>query len=98
AYRKRVFSWIRQEETRLFASTSAAKVAVYFSPESRDYVDKAAGSGLFANTKSKDILWWSNEQENSVYSLTYLAEYRGIIKWLVHNHVPFDIVVRPDAA
>jgi len=30
--------------------------------------------------------------------LTYLAEYRGFIKWLVHNHIPFDIIVRPDAA
>jgi hypothetical protein len=98
AYRKRMFSWIKQEEARLFASDSAAKVAVYFSPESRDYLDKGTGTGLFATTKSKDILWWSSEQVDSVYSLTYLAEYRGIIKWLVHNHVPFDIVVRPDAA
>jgi hypothetical protein len=98
AYRKRMFSWIKQEEARLFASDSAAKVAVYFSPESRDYLDKATGTGLFATTKAKDILWWSSEQVDSVYSLTYLAEYRGIIKWLVHNHVPFDIVVRPDAA
>ena len=98
AYRKRMFSWIKQEQRRLFESSSAAKLAVYFSPESRDYVDRAAGTGLFATTKSKDQLWWSTEPENSVYSLTYLAEYRGIIKWLVHNHVPFDIVVRPDAA
>jgi Beta-galactosidase trimerisation domain len=97
AYRKRMFSWIKQEERRLFESFSAARIAVYFSPESRDYVDKAAGTGLFATTKSKDALWWSTEPVNSVYSLTYLAEYRGIIKWLVHNHVPFDIVVRPDA-
>ena len=98
AYRKRMFSWIQREEMRLFASESAAKIAVYFSPESRDYLDKASGSGLFATTKSRDILWWSKEQVDSVYSLTYLAEYRGIIKWLVHSHIPFDIVVRPDAA
>ena len=97
AYRKRMFSWVKQEERRLFSSDSAATVAVYFSPESRDYVDKAAGSGLFATIRSSDVLWWSNEQEDSLYSLTYLAEYRGIIKWLVHNHIPFDIVVRPDA-
>jgi hypothetical protein len=98
AYRKRMFAWIKHEERRLFASDSAAKVAVYYSPESRDYLDKAAGTGLFATTKSTDDLWWSDEQNNSVYSLTYLAEYRGIIKWLAHNHIPFDIVVRPDAA
>jgi hypothetical protein len=98
AYRKRMFAWIEQEERRLFASESAAKVAVYYSPESRDYLDKAAGTGLFATTNSRDDLWWSDERNNSVYSLTYLAEYRGIIKWLAHNHIPFDIIVRPDAA
>ena len=42
-------------------------------------------------------IWWSNEPNDSLYLRTYLAEYRGIIKWLVHNHVPFDIVVRPQA-
>jgi hypothetical protein len=98
SFRKRMFSWIKREEVRLFESESAAKVGVYFSPESRDYLDKASGTGLFATTKSKDVLWWSAEEEDSVYSLTYLAEYRGMIKWLTHNHIPFDIVVRPDAA
>ena len=97
AYRKRLFSWIKQEEKRLFDSSSAARIAVYFSPESRDYVDKADGVGLFATTRSGDDLWWSIDKEHSIYSLTYMAEYRGITKWLVHNHVPFDIVVRPDA-
>jgi hypothetical protein len=98
AYRKRMFSWIKREQQRLFESESLAKVAVYYSPESRDYLDKSAGSGLFASTKSKDPLWWSSEQEDSVYGRTYLAEYRGIIKWLANNHIPFDIIARPDAA
>jgi Beta-galactosidase trimerisation domain len=98
AYRKRVFSWIKQEERRLFDSASAARIAVYYSPESRDYVDKADGLGLFATTKSGDDLWWSLDAEHSIYSLTYMGEYRGIIKWLANNHYPFDIVVRPDAA
>jgi hypothetical protein len=97
AYRKRMFSWIEQQDRRLFESQSAAKVAVYYSPESRDYVDKASGSGLYATIKAKDNLWWTNESVNSVYSLTYLAEHRGIVKWLVRNHVPFDILVKPDA-
>jgi hypothetical protein len=43
-------------------------------------------------------LWWANERSDSIYSLTYLAEYRGITKWLLHNHIPFDIIVCPDAA
>jgi hypothetical protein len=97
AYRKRMFSWIKQQDRRLFESQSAAKVAVYYSPESRDYVDRASGSGLYATIKANDNLWWSNERVDSVYSLTYLAEHRGIVKWLVHNHVPFDLLVKPDA-
>ncbi len=97
AYRKRMFSWVKQHEQRLFASKSAAKVAVYYSPESRDYVDKGIGTGLFATTKANDRLWWSKEKRDSIYSLVYLAEYRGMIKWLVHNHVPFDVIVHPDA-
>ncbi len=96
-YRARMFSWIKAQERRLFASSSAAKVAVYYSPESRDYLDQAAGTGLYATMNRADKAWWSDDAGDSVYSLTYLAEYRGIIKWLVHNHVPFDIVVRPDA-
>jgi hypothetical protein len=97
-YRRSMFAWIKQEQERLFASKSGAKVAVYYSPPSRDYVDRAAGSGLFASIRNKDALWWANERSDSVYSLTYLAEYRGVTKWLLHHHIPFDIIVFPDAA
>jgi len=98
SYRKRMFSWIEREQQRLFASGSVANIALYYSPESRDYIDKAAGSGLFVTTKAKDPLWWSSEKQDSVYALTYLAEYRGFIKWLVHHHVLFDVIVHPDAS
>ncbi len=97
AYRRHIYSWIKQHEKRLFASASGAKVAVYFSPESRDYLDKAEGTGLYTAIRPKDTIWWSNLPADSLYRRTYLAEYRGMIKWLVHNHVPFDIVVRPRA-
>ena len=98
SYRKLTFSWIERQEKRLFASQSAAKVAVYYSPESRDYVDHGSGSGLFTTTKSRDDLWWSNDEEDSLSFRTYLAEYRGIMKWFVRNHVPFDVIVHPDAS
>ncbi len=96
-YRRQAYAWIKQQERRLFASGSGAKVAVYFSPESRDYLDRAIGTGLYTVIRKDDSRWWSNEPKDSLYLRTYLAEYRGIIKWLVHNHVPFDIVVRPQA-
>ena len=97
AFRRQTYGWIKQQEHRLFASRSGAKVAVYFSPESRDYLDRAIGTGLYTVIRKDDANWWSNEPNDSIYLRTYLAEYRGIIKWLVHNHVPFDIVVRPQA-
>ena len=94
-YRRQAYAWIKQHEARLFASRSGAKVAVYFSPESRDYVDRAAGTGLYTVIRKDDAHWWSNEPRDGLYLRSYLAEYRGIIKWLARNHVPFDIVVRP---
>jgi hypothetical protein len=97
AFRRQTYGWIKQHERRLFASRSGAKVAVHFSPESRDYLDRAIGTGLYTVIRKDDANWWSNEPNDSIYLRTYLAEYRGIIKWLVHNHVPFDIVVRPQA-
>jgi hypothetical protein len=97
-YRTRMFAWIKQQQQRLFASASAAKVAVYYSPATRDYLDRAAGSGLFASIRNKDSFWWASERSESVHSLIYMAEYRGITKWLLHNHIPFDIIVSPDAA
>jgi hypothetical protein len=95
-YRQRTFGWVKDQERRLFESASAAKVAIYYSPESRDYVDKAGGTGLYATIKAKDRFWWSDRPADSLNARTYLADYRGIIKWMVQNHVPFDIVVRPD--
>jgi hypothetical protein len=97
AFRRQAYGWIKQQEGRLFASRSGAKVAVYFSPESRDYLDRAIGTGLYTVIRDDDASWWSNEPNDSLYLRTYLAEYRGVIKWLIHNHVPFDIVVRPQA-
>lgn len=96
-YRRQAYAWIKQHEARLFASRSAAKVAVYFSPESRDYLDRASGTGLYTIIRKDDAHWWSNEPKDSLYLRGYLAEYRGIIKWLVRHHVPFDILVRPRA-
>ena len=96
AFRKRTFAWIKANDARLFASASSAKVAIYFSPESRDYVDQAGGTGLYATIATDDNAWWSDTQADSVYARTYLADYRGVIKWFVRNHVPFDIVVKPD--
>ena len=94
-YRQRMYSWIKRHQQHLFESASASKIAVYFSPESRDYLDKGIASGLYATIKRGHPLWWSDVKDESVYNRTYLAEYRGIVKWLVQQHMPFDVLVKP---
>ncbi len=95
AYRTKMFSWIKQHSFSLFDSESAAPVAVFFSSASRDYIDKF-GLSLYATTESDDPQWWTTDAKDSLYQRTYLAEYRGMVKWLVNQHVPFDIVVKPN--
>jgi hypothetical protein len=95
-YRANMFSWIKTHARRLFESRSNASVAILYSPESRDYLGRGSGSGLYATMNSDDRLWWSTEPSDSVYSQAYLAEHRGLMKWLLDNNIPFDTIVSPD--
>jgi uncharacterized membrane protein YgcG len=97
-YRTRMFGWAQKNSPYLFEAVSGARVAVLYSSPSRDFVDQAAGVGLYTDTTSSDALWWSTDQIDSAYERQYLAEYRGMVKLLVHEHIPFDSVVRPDLA
>jgi hypothetical protein len=94
-YRTRMFSWLAKQEASYSAET-ASEVAVLFSTPSRDFVDKNAGTGLYATTaKNPDKLWWSFEDTWSTYKLNYVGDYRGICKTLIHGHVPYDTLVMP---
>lgn len=96
-FRTRMFNWADLYTPYLFKAQSTAKTGVFFSSESRDYVDKFSGLGMFATTDSGgDSLWWADSVNESVYKRDYLAEYRGLIKILVHEHIPFNAMVRPD--
>lgn len=92
AYRTLMYGWINDNEPYLFGPDSGAEVAVLYSSPSRDYVDKGLGVGLYVNTQSNDDLWWSTDEVDSAYQRQYVAEYRGMVKLLVHTHTPFDIV------
>lgn len=98
AYRTKMFGWIKANEAYLPGVRKGPRVAVLYSPASRDYVDQAKGTGLYVTTKSAAQEWWSTDAVDSAYSMQYLAEYRGMVKLLVHNHIPFDVVVNPTAA
>jgi uncharacterized lipoprotein YddW (UPF0748 family) len=98
AFRSRSYSWVKTNLPQLFQSEPAVSVGVLFSGHSRDYLDRARGSGLYATWQSDDPLWWTKEVQDSVYWQTYLAEYRGIAKWLSQSHIPFEIIVSPEQA
>jgi len=98
AYRTKMFGWIKANESLLWQNSSA-RVAVLSSPASRDFVDQAKGEGMYVTTTSGgDSLWWNDEPAQSAYQRQYIAEYRGMIKLLVHNHIPFDAVIKPPSA
>jgi hypothetical protein len=98
AMRTRMYSFIAAHEARIFDAQSLAEVAVYHSSASRDFVNPQSGNGLFANaiTPSQSTEWWSsNDPQQSCYNQQWLGEFRGMIKALVHAHIPFDVLTSP---
>ncbi|MFO0578399.1 MAG: beta-galactosidase trimerization domain-containing protein [Polyangia bacterium] len=98
AYRTNLFGWIKANQGPLFDSRPAARVALLYSQASRDYVDRAAALGQYVTINAADELWWDNDATASALTLQYVAEFRGLVKLLVHNHIPFDVVVKPASA
>ncbi|MGB1309667.1 MAG: Ig-like domain-containing protein [Leucothrix sp.] len=99
AYRTRMFNWSKVNAPYLFETESTATTGILFSSSSRDYVDQFEGLGMFATTDGgSDDLWWSESFLDSVYERNYLGEHRGVLKVLVNEHIPFNILVVPDQA
>ena len=97
AFRARMFNWSKVNAPYLFESESTAKTGILYSSSSRDFVDQFAGLGMFATTEDGgDELWWAASEIDSVYQRDYLAEHRGVLKILVNEHIPFNILVVPD--
>ena len=95
-FRTRMFGWAQENSPYLFEAQTGARVAVLYSSPSRDYVDKFEGLGMFATWQAGgDSLWWAGDPIDSAYERQYLAEYRGMVKMLVHEHIPFDSIVNP---
>lgn len=96
AYRARMFGWL-EAHPQLLLSTSLNECAVLFSSPSRDALDRAAGVALYTSVNAQDKLWWTTEDEDSAKDMPYVADWRGFCKFLVTNHVPFDLLTAPHA-
>jgi hypothetical protein len=95
--RTRMYGWVDAHMARIFDATSLANVALYHSSPSRNYTPQGEGSGLFATTTKPAGVekWWSTVPEESCYRKQWLSEYRGMVKMLVHAHIPFDVITSP---
>ncbi len=96
-FRTRWYGFVKAHSDRLFESTTAAKVALYHSSSCRDFDQPVEGTGLFASTVKPPGVerWWSEVPAESCYTKQWLGEYRGMVKLLVHGHVPFDVLTSP---
>lgn len=99
--RTRWYGFVRANTARLFDARSLAKVALYHSSASRDYVaparDETPSSGVYSSTDNPFPRkhWWSIRPADSRYAIQWLGEYTGMLKALVHAHIPFDVLTSP---
>ena len=97
SYRRQIYGWVKQEERRLFESAPPRRSRS--TSHRRAAITSTRPRGPVSTPSPARTTCSGGRTCRTTASIcsTYLAEYRGIIKWLVHNHVPFDIVVRPQA-
>jgi hypothetical protein len=98
AMRTRMYGFVQQHQDRLFTANALAKVALYHSSASRDFVKPTPGTGLYANAISPAGAadWWGrNDPDQSCLTHQWLAEFRGMVKVLVHSRTPFEVVTSP---
>ncbi|MFB7907106.1 hypothetical protein ACFC1T_11800 [Kitasatospora sp. NPDC056076] len=98
AMRARMYAFVRANQAKLYDPVSAARVGVYHSAPSRDYVAPGEGNGMYANAKAPAGIadWWGGDDpQMSCAALPWLGEFRGTVKALVYAQVPFDTVPSP---
>lgn len=74
--RPELFSWIAANEALIYGSESAAEVAVYYSPRTRDFVDQGKGGG----------------SAFQLGGAPFFGEYRRQTRDLLRRDIPFDLV------
>jgi hypothetical protein len=93
-FRARMFHWIKINSRELFDSESDAKVALIYSPQTRDFVDGVKHGGFYLTSAPPNpaIRWWVKSPDMSLVECDYLTEYKGWGMFLIKNHIPFDII------
>jgi hypothetical protein len=97
AMRTQMYRWVDANTRQIFDATPRAEIALYHSSLSRDYVDPNDGTAKFCNASVPPEVteWWSNKWTDSAYAKQWIGEYRGMLKILVHAHLPFAVLTSP---
>ncbi|MEV0261802.1 alpha-amylase family protein [Streptomyces sp. NPDC050617] len=95
--RTRMYGFAEAHEKQLYDATTLADVGVYHSAASRDFVSPSSGNGMYVTTKKPAGVkeWWADEAEESCTRQQWLGEFRGTVKALVFEHIPFTTVTSP---
>ncbi len=89
--RARMYGWIGQKP-ELYSAKSANRAAIVYVAESRDFLNRNVGVGLYDSLDATEPLWWSESPDDLVRTQPYLADWRGMGKLLAHGHIPFDVI------
>ncbi len=92
-----MYRWVDANTRQIFDATPRAEIALFHSSPSRDYVDPNDGTAKFCNASVPPEVteWWSNKWTDSAYAKQWIGEYRGMLKILVHAHLPFAVLTSP---
>ena len=101
AFRTHWFDWLTQQAPLFADPTRHARVGVWYSSASRDYLDyNEANNGLYGmyittDPKDPDPTWWSTSPDDSAVDKPHIGGWRGAANALVQLKVPFKAVLTP---
>lgn len=99
-FRKRWFGFIREHKDVFAVEERKAKVGIWYSSATRDYLDYATSEGhyglyVITTPATHDPDFWATEEADSCMEKPHLGGWRGAVNTLVQLKVPFLPVLSP---
>lgn len=99
-FRRLWFGFVEEHQDLFPETEREARVAIWYSSASRDYLDYPLGRGhygLYVNTAApiEDPDWWATEEEDSCIFKPHLGGWRGAAHNLTQLRIPFRPVLSP---
>jgi hypothetical protein len=99
-FRKQWFGFVQKHEDIFGVAEREAKVGIWYSSASRDYLDYPSSGGhygLYVSTTppTNDPDFWATEEGDSCMEKPHLGGWRGAVNTLVQLKIPFLPVLSP---